>query len=94
MGCLARSIEHPNAVAGIRALPNPRVGKMIRELVEKIANDPVGMTKGFTHGVRMCDGMVMDPETSCYFQITYSHVEGSGVVSLLGVKTWKASGPH
>lgn len=83
-----------NAYAKIRSLPSADLGRHIRSLFQRIATDPVLMTKGISHGLRVWDGMVMAKDGTFYVQIFFAHAVGTGDCAVVDLFHQAASGPH
>jgi hypothetical protein len=84
----------PKFREGVRRLPSVGVGNAIRSQVEVIEGDPVKATRGHSQGFRVRDGNILSDGKSYYFQIVYTHVEGSGEVTLHQLRCQESSGPH
>jgi hypothetical protein len=84
----------PNGKKSILALPNQHVGSAIRDLVLRIGQDPITMTKSIIHGSRMWDGMILANGLTYYAQILFDHIPTSGKIVIRLVTTQLASGPH
>jgi hypothetical protein len=85
----------PEAARCIRRLPTRAVGEAVRKIVGQIAEDPVEMTKGHSHGARVWDGMLIADGILYYVQISFSHIVNSNLVILLNItEPVVVSGPH
>lgn len=83
----------PSARKSIRTIPDPKAGKELRKVFGEIAADPAKMTRDFTHGRRLCDGMVMGSDPF-YFQIYFHFAPDSKTIIILAVHCQQSSGPH
>lgn len=87
-------LRSPKAAAAIRALPNPAIGKSVRQWVQRISDDPESAMDGVSQGHRISDGMVVGGGSAYYVQIIYTFVVGSDHLTLVNVTCREASGPH
>src|SRR5438128_1257186 len=93
-GGMAFEVKYSPAAQNTLNSVSPMLRAEIERRVASIANDPALMTRTFTHGLRLWDGMAVADGKSYYVQFFFSFIPGQNFFLIRSIVATETPGPH